>query len=157
MAEREKEMLKKTAMVKVYKCYDRGKYLTTGTRRKFLEMLDMPEGISLANYRLNRYRGRYHFEPTGEKIKEELPSLDARAKRIEKQKGIDHEQILDYLFKHLFRDGVTCLKRDDPENYLEELAEMGLDVEYRETWGHDENGKRTNKYYVLKVVNRLDV
>lgn len=144
-------MLKKTAMVKVYECYDNGKLLMTGTRRKFLEMFDMPEGISLANYRRNKYKGRYYFIPTGQKIKEELPSLEVRTKKEEKRKSVKHDEILDYLFKHLFRDGTTILRRDNPENYLEELAEMGLDVEYRETWGHDENGKRTVKYYVLKV------
>lgn len=145
-------MLKKSVVVKVYDVYKDGELMMTGTRRAIIDALEMPP-ISLANYSRRPYRGHYIFKDTGrtEKIKIEDVMSEERKKPKNKKDGRTYDEVLGYLFRHLFRDGVVNLSRDDPERYLEDLAEMGLDVEYRPAFYRDERGKKVEKYYILKV------
>lgn len=147
-------MIKKKAAVKVYRVYKGDELIMTASRRKIMTALDMPEGISFKYYRHRRYRKVYRFEPTGEVEMMEMAEIAVQKKKKEKEKkiaGRTHEETLDYLYRHLLPAPHTTVLniKEDPEDYLKELKEKGINVTYEKRPDMC-GGKRIGYFWVLK-------
>ena len=128
----------------IYECYDEGKYIATGTRNELADIINVPRTFAIADH-LNGfpYLGRYTFVKVGEKAF--YSEVHLKERRSQK-----HEDVLDYLYRHLKETGVTCLTKD-PTPYLSELKEKGIEVKVRRTYNLT-GRKRKSWYHVLEVV-----